>query len=82
VNDFLGKLAVMCSAPGETRTHNRLIRSQMLCPLSYEGVGDDYTTGENLLSISQHNLSVFPHDEIACLLTDGQIVEIVYLLGE
>ncbi len=25
------------SAPGETRTPNRLIRSQMLCPLSYEG---------------------------------------------
>jgi hypothetical protein len=24
-------------APGGTRTHNRLIRSQMLCPLSYGG---------------------------------------------
>ncbi len=24
-------------APGEIRTHNLLIRSQALCPLSYEG---------------------------------------------
>jgi hypothetical protein len=30
-------------APGGTRTHNLLIRSQALYPLSYGGLGSDYT---------------------------------------
>ena len=46
----------MSGAPGEIRTHNRLIRSQMLYPLSYEGDWHDYTANSQpafILSILQ-----------------------------
>ncbi len=33
----LGVLSVLLGAPGEIRTHNLLIRSQALYPLSYGG---------------------------------------------
>jgi hypothetical protein len=35
--DSQGVVPPQVGAPGEIRTHNRLIRSQMLYPLSYEG---------------------------------------------
>lgn len=35
-------------APGGTRTHNLLIRSQTLCPLSYGGITLDYTAPAGL----------------------------------
>ena len=35
--DVMKQFAARFGAPGEIRTHNRLIRSQMLYPLSYGG---------------------------------------------
>src|SRR4030066_1271934 len=42
-------------APGGIRTHNRLIRSQMLCPLSYGGVFVLYTEFSGNFEIIRKN---------------------------
>ena len=43
---FIESLRPKCtSTPGGTRTPNLLVRSQALCPLSYEGQSRDSSTG-------------------------------------
>ena len=46
-------------APGGIRTHNRLIRSQMLCPLSYEGVFVLYTELSGILIFGLSRAQIF-----------------------